>query len=118
MTLEHIAADLIALRISGQTVEAIERYFADDVVCLDVSDPMTVTRTKSEAIAEWRRWRAAHDVHGCAARGPWLNGNRVVFELMHDVSCVTTRARWTEHETAICTMHDGLVRQIQCFTHL
>ncbi len=116
MNVSALAAEIVALRLHGHTTDVIERYFADDVTCLEVSEPMRVHIGKHAALAAWTRWLSTREVHGCAALGPWVNNNRIVSVMLFDVTCGLTTQRCIERETAIYVVRDERVQQLQHFT--
>ena len=115
MTTARIAAALISLRLAGRTADAIQQYYAPDVVCLDVSTPTTAVYGKAVALLEHERWSALREIHEIASVGPWLTGERVVVQLIFGVTRRDTLLRVMERETIIYRVRDGFVHQVQFF---
>lgn len=116
MTLMQLAEEVRALRTAGETIEVLRRHFADHAICLDVGHPMSVLYGIDAIHADCIRRREMQVTYRCTSRGPWVHGDRFVIELTTEIASLPDLERRTVRETAIYTVRDDRIVQLQCFS--
>jgi ketosteroid isomerase-like protein len=116
MTVQDIAADLVALCKAGDFTTPGEKYWADDVVSLEAM-PGDMARMAGKAAVtgkgEW--WAANHEVHGVEVTGPFINGDQFAVGFKMEVTPQSTGERITMNEVAVYTVRDGQIVEEKFF---
>ena len=116
MSIQDIAADLVALCKAGKFDEAGEKYWADDVVSIEAM-PGDMARIAGKAAVrgkgEW--WAANNEVHGFTITGPFVNGDQFVVGFKMDVTPKATGERTTLDEVGLYTIRDGKIAEERFF---
>ena len=104
MAVADVANGLVGLCSQGQLMEAIEKYYSDDIVSVEpVGGPgMPAVQNGIEAAKAKNQWWAEnHEVHGLSIKGPYVGDGAfaVLFEM--DVTPKMTRKRGTMREMAV-----------------
>lgn len=112
-TLE-IGKDLVALCREGKHLEAIDKYYADDVVSIEgASSPGMEQRMEGlEAIRGKNQWWVEnHEVHGATTTGPYVaeGDDRFVVYFEIDVTSKMDGQRQEMSEVGIYTVRDGKI---------
>lgn len=84
-----IANELADLCRQGKNIEAIEKFYSNDIVSVEVCDmpEMPATMQGIEAIKgknQW--WMENHEVHGGDVKGPYPHGDRFILLFDYDVT--------------------------------
>ncbi|MDA8017911.1 MAG: nuclear transport factor 2 family protein [Thermoanaerobaculia bacterium] len=118
-TLE-IAKGLVALCREGKNREALDEYYADDIVSIEgASSPELPARMEGiEAVrgkTEW--WYDNHEVHEVGVDGPFVaEGSDQFAAIFHiDVTTKATGERMKMSEVALYTVRDGKIAQEEFF---
>lgn len=109
MTTMETADQLVALCREGRNLEAIEQLYADDVVSLEVQEPMMIATGKAAVIGKAQWWQSAHEVHSASVDGPWPNGDQFIVRFHFDITVKATGARVTMDEVGLYTVADGKI---------
>ena len=116
MTVQAIAADLVALCKAGKFDESGEKYWADDVVSIEAM-PGDMARITGKAAVrgkgEW--WAANHEVHAFEVTGPFVNGDQFVVGFKMDITPKSTGERVTMDEVGLYTVRDGKIVEERFF---
>ncbi len=116
MSIQDIAADLVALCRQGKFGESGEKYWADDVVSIEAM-PGDMARIAGKAAVrgkgEW--WAANNEVHGFDITGPFVNGDQFVVGFKMDVTPKATGQRTTLDEVGVYTVRDGKIAEERFF---
>ena len=116
MSVQEIAADLVALCKAGKFDEPGEKYWADDVVSLEAT-PGDMARVVGKAAVrgkgEW--WAANHEVHGFEVTGPFINGDQFAVSFKMDITPKATGERITMDEVGLYTIKDGKIAEERFF---
>lgn len=112
MSTAEIANDLVALCREGRNLEAINKYYADDIVSIEsASMPgMPAEMRGIDAIRgknQW--WLDNHEVHGGESNGPFVGENQFAVEFKYDVTNKPTGKRMQLEEMALYTVKDGKI---------
>jgi ketosteroid isomerase-like protein len=112
MSTAAIANDLVALCREGKNLEAVEKYYADDIVSVEsASGPGMPTEIKGiEAVRgknQW--WLENHTVHSGVANGPYVGEDQFAVEFIYDVTNKPSGKRFQIAEMALYTVKDGKI---------
>lgn len=111
----EIADELVALCKQGQNIAAIDKFYAPNVVSLEVQDPMREVHGIEAVKGKNQWWMENHEVHGAAAAGPWVNGDNFIVEFKYDITPKATGQRFQMHEYAYFTVEGGKIVKEQFF---
>jgi ketosteroid isomerase-like protein len=112
---KDIANRLVALCREGRNLEAIETLYAEDVVSLEVMDPMREVRGREGVLGKARWWQGAHEVHGASVDGPWPNGDQFIVRFHFDITQKETGNRVQMDEVGLYTVRDGKIAEEKFF---
>jgi len=116
MSIQDIAADLVALCKAGDFDAPGEKYWSDDVVSLEAM-PGDMARIQGKAAVrgkgEW--WAANHEVHGFEVTGPYVNGDQFAVGFKMDVTPKASGERITMDEVALYTVRDDQIVEERFF---
>ena len=116
MTIQEIAADLVALCKAGKFDEAGEKYWADDVVSVEaMPGDMARLTGKDAARAKGEWWSANHEVHAFEVTGPFVNGDQFAVGFKMDLTPKATGERTTMDEVGLYTVRDGKIVEERFF---
>ncbi|MDA1304470.1 MAG: nuclear transport factor 2 family protein [Nitrospirae bacterium] len=118
MSAMEIGKEIVALCQQGKNLEAIEKFYSQDIVSVEAfSMPgMDQTQKGIEAIKGKNKWWTDnHEVHGAEIRGPFPNGDRFALFLKYDVTPKHTGQRMTMEEVALYTVKNGKVTKEEFF---
>lgn len=112
MSVADIANDLVALCRAGKNLEAVDKYYADDIVSVEsASGPDMPAEIKGiKAVRgknEW--WLANHEVHKGEANGPYVGENQFAVEFNFDVTNKPSGKRMQMSEMALYTVKNGKI---------
>lgn len=116
MTIQDIAADLVALCKAGDFATPGEKYWADDVVSLEaMPGDMARVQGKDAVRGKGEWWAANHQVHGAEVTGPYINGDQFAVGFKMEVTPKATGERITMDEVALYTVKDGKIVEERFF---
>jgi ketosteroid isomerase-like protein len=112
MSVAEVANDLAKLCREGKNLEAIDKYYAENIVSLEsMSGPgMPAEMTGLEAIRgknQW--WLENHDIHNAEANGPYVGSDQFAIEFKYDVTQKGSGQRIQLNEMALYTVKDGKI---------
>ena len=116
MSIQDIAADLVALCKAGKFDESGEKYWADDVVSIEAMTGDMARVTGKDAVrgkGEW--WAANHEVHAFEVTGPFINGDQFVVGFKMEITPKSTGERTTMDEVGLYTIKDGKIVEERFF---
>lgn len=116
MTIQDIAADLVALCKAGDFDTPGEKYWSDDVVSLEAaSGDMARIEGKAAVRGKSEWWAANHEVHGAEITGPYFNGDQFVVGFKMEITPKSTGERITMDEVGLYTVKDGKIVEERFF---
>jgi ketosteroid isomerase-like protein len=118
MTTMELATHLVELCRAGQNIEAINTFYADDVVSVEAGGPPGQDRTsrgKAAVIAKNHWWVANHEMHSTATEGPFPHDDRFAVRFTYDVTNKPSGKRFTMNEVALYTVEDGKIVREEFF---
>jgi len=105
----EVAEGLAEMVRAGQYKEAIERYYAPNIVSVEA----VADAPPAEGIeAIWGKiawWEANHETHGVTVSEPFVNGDQFAVLMTLDVTFKVNNARFTIEEIAVYTVKDGKI---------
>lgn len=116
MTTAEVAAGLVGLCKEGKFDDAMEAYYAEDIVSVEPmgDDPVTEGLDAVRGKAEW--WNNAHEVKGASVEGPFVNGDQFTAVFHLDVIQKADGKALHMNEVALYTVADGkIVREVFFF---
>ena len=112
MTIQEVAATLVALCKQGKFHEAINQLYAHDVVSMEAGAPPGGSRESKgldavKAKGEW--WQANHEVHSASVEGPLVAGTHFSVAFKLDVTFKPEGRRFHMEEIAVYKVSNGKV---------
>ncbi|MGI8990850.1 MAG: SnoaL-like domain-containing protein [Bryobacteraceae bacterium] len=112
MSTSEIAKDLVDLCRKGKNMDAISKYYSDNIVSVEsTSAPGMPAEMKGlEAVKgknQW--WIANHEVHSAEANGPYIGDNQFAVEFNYDVTQKGSGKRMQMNEMALYTVAGGKI---------
>lgn len=107
-----IANGLVALCREGKHLEAVSKYYSDDIVSVEsASAPGMPAEMKGiDAIRgknQW--WMENHEVHSGKVTGPFIGEDQFAVEFTFDVTFKGTGKRMQMDEMGLYTVKDGKI---------
>jgi ketosteroid isomerase-like protein len=112
MSTADIANGLVDLCREGKNLEAIEKYYSDDIVSVEsASAPgMPAEMSGIEAIKGKNKWWLDnHEIHSAEANGPYVGKDQFAVEFKIDVTFKPTGKRMQIDEMALYTVKNGKI---------
>ena len=115
MDTKQVAQRLVDLCREGKNAEAQATLYSPDIVSIEAYAPpgMSAECKGLDAIrakGEW--WRANHEIHGAAAKGPYLLGDKFAVMFNFDITPKTgpgAGKRTMMEEVAVYTVKNGKI---------
>jgi hypothetical protein len=115
MSVASIANDLVALCREGKNLEAIDKYYGNDIVSVEsASGPdMPAEMRGIEAIRGKNKWWFDnHEIHSAEANGPYIGDNQFAVEFKIDFTYKPSGKRMQMSEMALYTVkNDKIVHE-------
>jgi hypothetical protein len=116
MSIQDIAADLVALCKAGDFETPGEKYWADDVVSYEAMPGDMARLVGKDAVrgkGEW--WAANHEVHSAEITGPFVNGDQFTVGFKMDITRKASGERVTMDEVGLYTVCDDKIVEERFF---
>ncbi len=112
MTTAEIANDLAELCRHGKNMEAIEKYYSEDIVSVEsMSAPGMPAEMKGldtiRGKNQW--WLANHEIHSAEVNGPFLGADQFALEYKFDVTQKASGKRFQMDEMGLYTVANGKI---------
>jgi ketosteroid isomerase-like protein len=111
MTVKEIADALIALCREGKNREAVERFYADDIVSTEAMGPNPTCAGLPAIYTKMEMFQSRMEVHSAVANGPFINGDQFAVEFDYDATDKQSGQRQRLHEIAVYTVRDGKIAE-------
>lgn len=116
MTMQEIARQLVDLCRQGQNLEAIQRFYAQDVTsaeAIDCPEAPQIKRGLQTVVEKNKWWLDNHEVHSAQISDPMYHGNdRFGCVMNYDVTNKVNGRRMKIDELAIYTVQgDKIVKE-------
>lgn len=118
MTTKEIGTQLVALCREGRNIDAINTFYADDIVSVEAGGPQGMDRTtrgKAGVIGKNQWWVENHDMHSATCEGPFPHDDRFAVRFTYDVTHKPNGQRFTMNEVALYTVKDGKIVREEFF---
>jgi hypothetical protein len=112
MALADVASGLVKLCRKGKFLNAVDKYYSDDIVSVEPMDSpqMPAEQRGIEAIRGKNQWfEDAFEVHSVQAEGPFLGKNQFAVRFTLDVTQKAAGKRFTMTEMALYTVKKNKV---------
>jgi len=111
-TTAEVANDLVALCRKGKSLEAIDKYYSDNIVSVEsTSSPEMPKEMKGfktvRGKTEW--WLANHQVNSEEINGPFIGEKQFAVEFKSDVTQKVSGKRMKMEEMALYTVESGKI---------
>src|SRR5918992_2289600 len=120
-TTAAIAHELVALCRAGRNSEAIEKFYAPDIVSVEPvgNEQMPAEMSGIEAVRRKNAWwEANNEVHAVQVNGPFLGDDQFAVQYAWDATFKPTGQRLQMTEMALYTVKDGKIVREQFFYHM
>ncbi|MDQ6704912.1 MAG: nuclear transport factor 2 family protein [Acidobacteriota bacterium] len=112
MSTSEIAKDLVDLCRNGKNLDAISKYYSDNIVSVEsASGPSMPAETKGlEGVKNKNKWwMDNHEIHSAEANGPYIGENQFAVEFKYDVTQKASGKRMQMDEMALYTVEGGKI---------
>ncbi len=119
MTIDRLASDFAHLLLTGNPIEAAEKYWADDIIRIEparlpAGEPQQATGYAA-AYAELLEWIEATDADELVIDGPFVTGNVFALFLDMEIAVPETGKREPFSEIAVFTVRDQKIIEERYF---
>lgn len=114
-TTAQVAADLVQFCQQGRWDEAVETYYAEDIVSVEPAGEDRESRGLAAVKAKGEWWVANHEIHDCKVAGPFVGGDQFVVRFTLDVTFKPTGVRKALDELGLYTVAAGKVVREEFF---
>ena len=119
MTIDYLAKDFAQMLLTGNCVEAAEKYWADDIVRIEPAHyPAGQARRATgfaAAHAKLLEWIDISDAADLAIDGPFVTGNVFALFLDMEITAAETGKREPFSEIAVFTVRDEKIVEERYF---
>jgi hypothetical protein len=116
MSVSEIAKGLVSLCRAGKFDEAMNAYYAPDIISIEAMPGEGQEVRGLEACkAKGEEWMANHEVHGLTVSDPFLNGDQFAVHFAMDITPKHTGKRETFEEIALYRVAGGKIVHEQFF---
>lgn len=117
-TTAEVANELVSLCREGRNLEAIDSFYANDVISIESAgdEAMPAKMQGIDAIRgknQW--WMDTHEIHGHTVDGPFVGDGQFAVHYTFDVTARPGGRRLHMSEMALYTVKDGKVVAEQFF---
>jgi hypothetical protein len=112
MALADVASGLVKLCRKGKFIQAVDKYYSDDIVSIEPVDSpqMPAEQSGIERIRAKNKWfEDAFEVHSVQVDGPFLGKSQFAVRFTLDVTQKAAGARFTMNEMALYTVKKSKV---------
>jgi ketosteroid isomerase-like protein len=121
MSTQSVAQALVDLCRQGKNFEAIDRYYADDIVSTEPvgnAQMPAVIRGKPAVRGKSEWWIANHEIHSASASAPMVGEGRFAVHFQYDVTNKPSGRRMQMSEVALYTVRGDKINAEEFFYHM
>ncbi len=115
MSTAEVAKGLVDLCRKNKNMEAIEKYYSDNIVSVEsMSAPGMPAEMKGLQAVKGKNqwWLDNHEIHSAQANGPYIGENQFAVEFNYDVTNKPSGKRMQMNEMALYTVEgDKIVHE-------
>ena len=107
MSTAEVAKGLVELCRQNKNIEAIEKYYSDDIVSVEsVGSPTMPAEMKGIQAVKGKNqwWLDNHEVHSAQANGPYIGDNQFAVEFVYEVTQKASGKKFHMNEMALYTL--------------
>ena len=112
MSTAEVAKGLVDLCRQGKNLEAVEKYYSDQIVSVEsASQPGTPAETKGiEAVKGKNKWWIEnHEINSAEANGPFVGDKQFAVQFKYDVTVKASGKRMKMDEVGVYTVEGGKI---------
>lgn len=110
-TTAEIARDLVVLIKEGKETEAVQRYYAPDIVCYEAMNPGEPAKGLEAIQAKHQWWAENMVVHSREVQGPFLHGDQFAIRMTYQVTEKAENKETTIDEVGVYIVRDGKIAE-------
>ncbi len=109
MATAEVAQGLVSLCQQGQFMEAIAKYYSNDIVSVEAMGDPAEMRGIEAVTAKSRQFGEKMEVHAMQVEGPYVNGNQFAVRFNMDATDKTLGKRLQMDEIAVYTVENDKI---------
>ena len=109
MTVKEVAQGLVGLCNSGHFEQAMNDFYADDIVSVEPEGENAVAKGIEAVRAKGEWWYANFTVNSVSIQGPYINGDQFIVYFSLDVTEKASGKQIPMNEAALYTVKDGKI---------
>jgi len=112
MSTADIAKDLVDLCLQGKNMDAVKKYYSDQIVSVEsaAAPGMPAEMKGLDAVEQKNKWWLDnHEVHGAEANGPYVGDNQFAVHFKFDATQKATGKRVQMEEMGLYTVQGGKI---------
>jgi ketosteroid isomerase-like protein len=109
MATAEVAQGLVSMCQQGQFMEAIAKYYGDDIVSVEPMGDPAETRGIEAVAAKSQSFGETMEIHTMQVEGPWVNGNQFAARFNLDVTDKSNGKRMQMDEIAVYTVENDKI---------
>jgi len=109
MSINEIAKGLVELCRQGKNMEAVDKYYSDNIVSVESGGSPAETKGIQAVRGKNQSWLDNHQVHSQEANGPFLGEKQFAVEFKFDVTQKASGKRFQLREMALYTVEGGKI---------
>ena len=103
----EVGQGLVGMCRQGQFAEAIETYYGENIVSVEVNGEVATGLDAVRAKSQW--FMENHEIHGVVVEGPFVGGDEFAVRFTLDMTLKSSGERSTMSEVAVYTVADGKI---------
>lgn len=113
MATAEVAHGLVSMCQQRQFVEAIAKYYGDDIVSVEAMGDPAETRGIEAVTANCQSFREKMEIHTMQVEGPYVNGNQFAARFNMDATDTTTGKPFLMDEVAVYKVENDKIVHVQ-----
>jgi len=114
VTTQDLANEFVALCREGRFLDAVDRFYAEDIVSVEAMDFLGMGREmkgKEAVRAKNVGWFTDNEVHSAKVTGPFVSPERFSMMIEFDWTQRASGNRIQMHEVAVYTVENGQIQR-------
>ena len=113
---QKVAEEFTQLIKENQYIEAIDRFYAQDIVNIEPlpeGTPDAATRGLADVRRYNNEWMAARQIHDSSVEGPFISANQFALRMYIDVTELASNQRIKMTEICLYTVENGRISKAE-----